>query len=135
MVLALIAPGAPLVAREKSSISYADLSMKYRIIGPLGAELGKVVDLEVEKIKTGTKLDEPTLIVKSVNGKKLKRPVECPYRMLIIGDIFDYGRPYRIRAYQDGAFTGTPREVLKEILFQSTDYYFEVTLVVFKYLD
>ena len=130
----LICISLSISSKDKISISYNDLNLKYSIIGPLGVELGKVLDLEVEKTKVNEKSDPPTLAVRSINGKKLGKAVICKYRMLIIDDTFEYNKTYTIKAYQDGYFTGTPHEVLKELMFQSTDYYFEVALVVFKFI-
>jgi hypothetical protein len=118
--------------KQKIAILYNNLNSEYSIIGPLGVELGKVVELEVEKIKVNEKSDPPTLTVRAINGKKLGKAVNCKYRMLIIDDTFEYNKTYKIKAYQNGYFTGTPHEVLKELMFQTTDYYFEVALVVFK---
>ncbi len=121
-------------SNRKASISYIKLNSDYSIIGPLGTELGKAMELEVEKIKLNVKSDPPVLKVLAINGKKLEKAVICKYRMLIVEDKFEYHRTYTIKAYQDGYFTGTPNEVLKEVMFQTTDYYFEVALVVYKYV-
>jgi len=121
-------------SKTKTNISYKDLNDKYSIIGPLGIELGKVIELEVEKIQLNVKADPPTLKVISVNGKKLNIPVNLTYRMLIITDKFEYNKIYKVKAYQDGAFTGVPYEVMSDLLLQTTDHYFEVVLVVFKYI-
>jgi hypothetical protein len=121
-------------SKRKIALSYNNLNVEYSIIGPLGVELGKVIDLEVEKIKLNEKSDPPTLTVRAISGKKLEKTINCKYRMLIIDDKFEYGKTYKIKAYQDGYFTGTPYEVLKELMFQTTDYYFDVALVVFKYI-
>jgi len=119
---------------EKVNIYYSELNNKYSVVGPLGIALGKVVVLEVKKIKLNVKSDPPTLLVKKINGKKLKKPIQLKYQMLIIDDKFILNKTYKIKGYQDGSFTGTPYEVMKDLLMQTTDYYFEVSLVVFKYL-
>lgn len=116
-------------------ISYADLDRKYVVIGPLGVELGKVVELQVEQVETRAKAEPEVLRVKAINGKPLPKPVDCPYRMLVIRDHFVHGKTFRVKAYQDGSYTGTPREVLKDMLIPTTDYGFQVALVVYKYLD
>ena len=122
-------------SNQKHVISYDTLSSDYSIIGPLGTELGKVMQLEVEKIKSNMKSDPGMLRIISIEGKKLEKPVSCKYRMLIIDDKFDYNKILKIKAFQDGCFTGTPREVLNDLMFQTADYRFEVELVVFKYID
>ena len=131
LALGALAAGA---ARDRIQLAYTDLTSRYAIIGPLQVELGKVMTLEVEKIESHRKGDPPTLRVLAINGKKPAAPVVCPYRMLALTDRFQLNQVYRVKAYQDGEFTGTPREVLQEVMVQSSDYAFEVTLVVFKYL-
>ncbi len=134
LVCALV--GAPFsAALPETGISSRDIPGKYSIIGPLGIRLGLPADLDVRKIVPGTKRGRPELRIVSMNGRPLHAPVTLGYRMLIVDDRFGDDKTYRVRAYQDGCFTGTPREVLNEVMFQSADYGFEVTLVVFKYLD
>lgn len=123
------------VTRLKKAISFADFNNNYAVKGPLGVELGKVVLLEVEKVKEDTKENPPTLKILSVNGNKLKKPVYLNYHMLLVQDVFEFNRVYRVKAYQDGAFSGTPDEVLKDVMFQTKNYYFEVTLVVYRILQ
>jgi hypothetical protein len=122
-------------ALPQNKILYSDINSKYSITGPLGIPLGRAAELTVEKIALNTKRGEPVLRVLSVNGVYLKSPAVLGYRMLVVNDRFEPGRTYRIKAYQDGHFTGTPREVLEEVMFQSADYYFEAYLVVYKYLE
>ena len=132
LALICVSVSANDAGRKKIKISSADFNNKYSVTGPLGPELGTVVVLEVEKVRKNTKENPSTLKVLSVNGKKLEKPVNFPYHMLIINDTFDFDRKYRIKAYQDGSFTGTPDAVLKDVMFQTKGYYFEVSLIVYQ---
>jgi len=118
---------------EKLSISVNDLSGKYRIIGPLGKELGKGLTLEVKKIKVQEKSDPDLLEVYSVDGVLLKKPVILPYKMFLISDEFQLNKKIKIKAYQDMIFEGVPEDVLKEIMVQAKSYYLSSVLVVYKF--
>ena len=131
----LVAAQAYAASRAPARLSWTDLDSKYVVVGPLGTELGKVLELQVEQVETRSKAEPEVLRVKAIDGKPLAKPVDCPYRMLVIHDKFTPGKTFRIKAYQDGGYAGTPHEVLKDLLIPTTAYHFEVALVVFKYLD
>ncbi|MBI5218256.1 MAG: hypothetical protein HY958_04930 [Bacteroidia bacterium] len=123
-----------LSATMTTQISYKEINTKYQIMGPLGLPLGKVAELEVQKIETHTKADPPTFKIISLNGKKIDKSFTMTYRTLIISDKFENGKTYTIKAYQDGVFTGTPDEVLKDVMIQTSQYNFDVELAVYKIL-
>jgi hypothetical protein len=116
------------------TISYEDLNTKYTITGPLNMPLGKVFEMEANKVDPNTKSNDPTFEVVKVNGVDLEKPVIMVYRTLLIDDKFELGKKYKCKAYQDGSFTGTPDEVLKEEMIQTQSYHFTVGLVIFKVL-
>jgi hypothetical protein len=116
------------------TISYKDLNTKYTITGPLNMPMGKVFEMEANKVNPNTKSNDPTFEVVKVNGVDLEKPVIMSYRTLLIDDKFELGKKYKCKAYQDGSFTGTPSEVLQEEMIQTQAYHFTVGLVVFKVL-
>lgn len=121
-------------ADEDRRIPYYELNRKTVITGPLASPLGAVMELVVRKIEVNEKSGATNVMVLAVNGKSLDAPVRMRYRMIIAGDKMAPGKTYRVKAYQDGAFTGTPSAVLKEVMFQTADYRFEVVLVLFRFL-
>jgi len=113
-------------------ISYTDINSKYAITGPLGLPLGETFECEVKKIETNTKQNLPSVQVTSINGKSFEKPVAMTYHLFLGADKMEIGKTYKCKAYQDGGFTGTPQAVLKEIMVQSTNYFFQVELVIYK---
>jgi hypothetical protein len=137
LVLLLIISGAMAVtaaAEEKKTIPYSDINRRFIVTGPLGTALGTVMVLEVEKIAINEKSQAANLLVVKVNGALLARPVRMRYRMLIADDSMKPGEKYRVKAYQDGSFTGTPSAVLRDVMFQTADYHFEVVLVIYQFI-
>jgi len=116
------------------TISYKDLNTKYTVTGPLNMPLGKVFEMEANKVNPNTKSNDPTFEVVKVNNVDLEKPVIMAYRTLFIDDKFELGKKYKCKAYQDGSFKGTPGEVLQEEMTQTQAYHFSVDLVVFKVL-
>ena len=60
------------------------------------------------------------LQVNAVGGKALAKPVQLPYQMLAISDKFSLHHRIKVKAYQDGSFSGTPAEVLKDTMIPTT---------------
>jgi hypothetical protein len=115
-------------------ISYRDLNSKYEITGPLDFSMGTAFEMEAKKVDANTKADDRTMEVLKVNGVALEKPVTMIYSTLLIDDTFEDGKIYKCKAYQDGAFRGTPQDVLKEEMIQTKAYHFAVELVIYKVL-
>ncbi len=114
----------------------SDIGTKYEIIGPLGYRLGKLIDLKVKALPNPNKGKSNWLSVVTVNGKKLKKPIQLSYvfstwtkgaKALLVG------KTYTLRAYQHGSMVGIPYQAMKETTFaQTSDYHFDVALVIIK---
>jgi len=120
------------IGEDGRTIPYKEVNRKYVITGPLGLPLGAVMTLEVRRIESNEKSQAAHVEIVRVNGNALAKPVRMRYRMLIARDAMAVGATYRVKAYQDGSFTGTPSAVLSDVMFQTADYRFEVVLVVYR---
>jgi hypothetical protein len=128
---------APLAqSKGRLPIGADELNNRYVVLGPLGEPLGAVFSVTGHRVDTSIKGQEKTFEVTHISGRPLENPVRLQYQVWPWANISDFekNQKYELRVYQDGAFTGTPAEVLIERVIATRGYAFTTHLVVVKSL-
>jgi hypothetical protein len=123
--------------KRPATVSSRALGTSVLIIGPLGVPLGRPMTVEGMVVGPSAEKGAPEQLfaVERVDGAKLSRPVRMRFSFFPWGGLksLKTGERYVVRAYQHGAMTGVPHQVMRETVFvQTTDYAFSVSLVLWK---
>ena len=106
-------------------ISTDDLQSSVRIIGPLGLEIGKLVEVEAIAETGSGKMATPWLSIEKVDGKIPPKPIRMEYSVYNWANIerLEDGVRVKLNVFQEFGTRGLPAGVMEQTVSVATRGY------------
>ena len=126
IIAAILTFGLPNCLGQKNSplrqISTEDLQSSVKIIGPLGIEIGKLVEIEAVPNTDEGKLATTWLSVEKVAGKELPKPIRVDYAVYNWANVkrLEDGKRVKLNVFQEIGMRGIPDGVIEQTVSVAT---------------